>query len=117
MKLIKIGKFLGYIGTVMFLTLCLLGSPTNASAAQITNNVVSENEIRTTSVSREVSVTAKWYGSQPYPPSIYYDVNGYKGYIYLKNASWIVSYAELTYVGTVTCTGVCLAPSSQIVEQ
>ncbi|MEK5209685.1 hypothetical protein [Psychrobacillus sp. FSL H8-0510] len=117
MKLIKKGGFIGYIAAVMFLTLGLLGSPTNASAAQIMKSIVSEDEIMTTSVSREVSVTADWHGSQPYPPSIYYNVNGYKGYIYLKDVKWINTYAELTYRGTVTCTGVCIAPSSQIIEK
>lgn len=115
MKLIKIGKFIGYIGTVMVLTLCLLGSPTNASASQIMKNVVSDNEIMNNTYTREVNVTADWHnGSQPYPPSIYYNVNGYKGYIYLKKVNWIGSYVELTYQGTVTCTGACVAPSSQI---
>lgn len=117
MKLTKICKILGGIGTALVLTLSLLSSPNLASANTATTNLVSENVTILSTFTRYVEVEAEYFGKLEVPSTIYYDYKGYKGTLYLN--SW--KYGNdgkliiAKYTGTVTfnCEGTCIAPSKQ----
>lgn len=120
MKFIKISKFLG---AAFVLTLCFFGGSTQTSAytdPRLADHDEDEISNYSNYYSMYVEVQANYGGNLGYPSTINYNLNGYSGVLRMikvtvEETSMGTQYS-LVYGGVVTCTGVCVAPSS-IIEQ
>ncbi|MER2007386.1 MAG: hypothetical protein ABS939_08020 [Psychrobacillus sp.] len=115
MKIINLSKFIGYTMTALILCLCMLWSPSFASASTSSalNNVITENEVNSSSsITKRVLDSIDHYGPKStIPPTLYYNKGGFKGTLYLFEIQNMPDYLWAIYAGNVTCDSACHLPA------